>query len=223
MTNAKSIGIQKVRFDSDMTEFSAKEIQVSDNNVIKSTDAQLLELYESRDESAIEKTAEHYGAYCTSIAMNILRNKEDADECVNDTYLKAWNAIPPEQPRVFSSFIGRITRNLAINKYKSKTTHKRSGHETAVLLGELEDCIPAAVNVEEEIESRDLSRIIKEYLSKLREEDRKFFVCRYWYNDSVPEIAELHEVSIGKVQMSLHRTRKRLKVYLKKEGVGYEN
>jgi len=110
-------------------------------------DTEILDLYWARSESAISETAQQYGSYCASIAINILRNKEDAEECVNDAYLKAWNAIPPQRPTVLSSFLGRITRNLSFDKYKARKAQKRGGDETALLLSELEDCIPAARTV----------------------------------------------------------------------------
>ena len=112
------------------------------------TDTEILGLYMARSESAISETARQYGAYCTAIAMNILRNREDSEECVNDTYLNAWNAIPPQQPDVLSSFLGRITRNLSLDRYKSRKAAKRAGDETALLLSELEDCIPSGSSVD---------------------------------------------------------------------------
>jgi RNA polymerase sigma-70 factor (ECF subfamily) len=186
-------------------------------------DTAILELYETRCESAISETQKQYGAYCMSIAMNILQNREDAEECVNDTFLKAWNAIPPERPNVFAAFIGRITRNLSLDRYKSNKTAKRGGGETALLLSEMKTCIPDARNVEREVESKDLTRIIEDYLDTIREEDSAFFVRRYWHGEAVAQIAAKLGVSVSRINTSLHRTRKKLKTYLSERGVSYEN
>jgi RNA polymerase sigma-70 factor (ECF subfamily) len=178
------------------------------------TDKEILDLYEKRSETAISETANQYGAYCTAIAMNILKNKEDAEECVNDAYLNAWNAIPPARPALFSSFIGRITRNISLNKYKSRKSQKRRGDETALLLSELEACVPAESTVEAEVDMRILEQAIDDFLSALTRNDRLFFMRRYWYNDSVADIARRFSVSDSKVMSSLFRTRNKLKVKL---------
>ncbi|MCL2633438.1 MAG: sigma-70 family RNA polymerase sigma factor [Oscillospiraceae bacterium] len=183
------------------------------------TDIEILDLYEKRCQSAIDETAKRYGAYCTAIAMNILKNREDAEECVNDAYLNVWNTIPPNRPAIFSSFIGRITRNVSLNKYKSRKVQKRSGDETALLLSELNDCVPAVSSVESEVDMRVLEKAIDEFLSGVSKNDRLFFMRRYWYNDSVLSIAERFSVSESKVTSSLFRTRKKLKIHLEKEGI----
>jgi RNA polymerase sigma-70 factor (ECF subfamily) len=182
-------------------------------------DNALVDLYNNRDESAITRTAEQYGAYCFTIAFDILGNKQDADECVNDAYLNAWNAIPPAHPDVFPSFIGRITRNISLNKYKSKKTHKRAGNETAVLLSELEGCIPARGSVEENFDSKLLGAGINKFLSAIERDDRVIFMRRYWYNDSIKAIAERFGVSESLIASNLFRTRKKLKLNLEKEGL----
>ena len=183
------------------------------------TDTQILDLYMTRCESAIEETQKQYGGYCTTIAMNILHNREDAQECVNDAYLKAWNSIPPQTPTVFSTFLGRITRNLSINKYKSRNRSKRGGGEVTLLLSELENCVPSGNNVETQVEARDLAKVIDLFLKSLRDDDNVIFVRRYWHTDSVNEIAEQFGISESKVKMSLHRTRKKLKKHLEGEGL----
>jgi len=182
-------------------------------------DTAILDLYWERSESAITETAKHYGPFCETIAMNILHNKEDAEECVNDTYLRVWNAIPPQRPAVFSSFLGRITRNLSINRYKARKSKKRSVDETAVLLSELEDCIQSSNSVEEEVETEAVAEIIDSFLSHIEESDMMFFVRRYWYADPIVAIAERFAVGESKVKTSLHRTRNKLRDHLKKEGV----
>jgi RNA polymerase sigma-70 factor (ECF subfamily) len=203
------------------SETIAQEIKVAKGK--NSPNSELIELYERRSESAIGETARQYGTYCLSIAMNILRNREDAEECVQDAYLNAWNSIPPQRPEVFSAFIGRITRNLSLNKYKAFNAKKRGGNEVALALSELESCIPTAQNVEVDVENSDLVQIVKDYLSTIRKEDKIFFILRYWYNDSVAEIAEQFNCGIGKINMSLHRTRKKLKTYLERRGITHEN
>jgi RNA polymerase sigma-70 factor (ECF subfamily) len=182
------------------------------------TDIEIIELYSMRCENAIEETQKQYASYCTSIAMGILHNKEDVDECLNDTYLSVWNSIPPQKPTVFSAFIGRITRNLALDRYRKKTSQKRGGDNAALLFSELEAVIPSSRNVENEVDLNDLSTAIEEFLKSRKKEDRVFFVSRYWYAETVPEIAVRFNTSVGKVTMSLHRTRKKLKTELEKRG-----
>lgn len=179
----------------------------------------ILDLYWARSESAISETAAKYGKYCSKIAMNILQNNEEAEECVNDTYLKTWNAIPPERPIILSSFLGKITRNLSLNKYKEQRTKKRGGHEIALILDELEECIPSNGNVENQCESNIVVETIDTFLFSIEAENRIVFVRRYWYADSIQTIAGRFQMSESKVKSMLLRTRNKLKIYLKKEGV----
>lgn len=158
------------------------------------TDREIIELYLTRDESAIAATAQHYGSYCTSIAMNILRNREDAEECVNEAFLKVWNSIPPQQPRVFSSFLGRITRNLSLDYYKAQSAQKRGGGQTEQLLSELEKVIPSSADVEAQVDGAELSRAIDGFLCSIKREEAAYFIRRYWYGDTVPEIAQRYIV-----------------------------
>jgi RNA polymerase sigma-70 factor (ECF subfamily) len=151
--------------------------------------------------------------------MNILHNREDAEEVISDTYMSLWNLIPPKYPDPFSTFIGKITRNLSIKKYQARTAKKRSGNETALLLSELDSCLPSDFNVENEADFNNLSQEINSFLFALKREDRLFFVGRYWYIYSVPEIAVQFNVGESKIKMSLHRTRKKLKTYLEKRGI----
>jgi RNA polymerase sigma-70 factor (ECF subfamily) len=200
-------------------------IEVTSINQIKTregtqmTDHDIVELYLRRSENAIGETAKRYGSYCTKIAMNVLHNREDAEEVVNDTFLNAWNSIPPERPAVFSTFIGRIARNLSLNRYKAAKTQKRGGGDTPVLLSELAGCVPCARTVEDEADAAILGKNIDVFLSQIREEDMIYFVRRYWYGDSVNAIKERFSVSESKVKTSLHRTRTKLKEHLEKEGV----
>ena len=182
-------------------------------------DAMILDLYWSRSESAIHETAEKYGGYCSTIANNILRNQEDAEECVNDTYLRAWDAIPPQRPTVLRAFLGKITRNLSLNKYKEQRTQKRGGSEVDLLLSELEDCIPSGSDVEREFESSLIVPAINAYLQTLDSNNRIVFVRRYWYVESIQSISLRFQMSESKVKSMLFRTRKGLKAYLDSEGV----
>jgi len=183
------------------------------------TDFELIDLYCSRSENAIAETANLYGAYCTAISMNILHNKEDTEECVNDTYLSVWNSIPPQRPGSFSSFIGRIARNLSLNRYKMRKTQKRTGEESALLFSELEGVIPAAQNVENQVDVKELADLIDRFLDLIAEDDMIFFVRRYWYGDSIAKIAGRFSVGQSRVKTNLHRTRSKLKKYLEREGI----
>jgi RNA polymerase sigma-70 factor (ECF subfamily) len=190
------------------------------------TDSEIIDLYLRRSEDAISETQKQYGSYCRSIAMNILHNSEDADECVNDTFLKLWNSIPPERPQVFSTFVGRIVRNLSLDRAKLLNAKKRGGGETPLLLSELEGCIPAAAvqnksksSVEDAVDNNELEAAINDFLSEQKQDTATYFICRYWHGDSVAEIARRAGVSEGKIAMNLHRTRKKLKVCLEKRGI----
>jgi RNA polymerase sigma-70 factor (ECF subfamily) len=185
------------------------------------TDTQILDLYEQRCENAIAETARQYGAYCTAIATRILNNREDAEECVNDAYLKAWNSIPPNRPAAFAAFLGRITKNLSLDKYKARKAAKRSGEEFTLMLSELEACIPSRTSVESQVESNILTEHIENFLSEIGKDDRVFFMRRYWHGDSIEDIARRFSVSQSRVMSSLFRTRKKLKTKLTKEGVYY--
>ncbi len=181
-------------------------------------DEKILQLYFDRDEGAIGATAEKYGNYCTSIARNILSNREDAEECVNDTYLRAWNAIPPHRPGVLRTFLGKITRNLAFNRYKHNTTDKRGGGELPLVLEELAGCVSGKETVEEAFNRKALGEDINSFLGTLTEEKRRIFVCRYFYTDSIADIAQRFGMSYAGVAMTLNRLRTKLHTYLTKRG-----
>lgn len=182
-------------------------------------DSMILNLYTNRDESALSETAAKYAGYCSKIAMNILHSKEDADECVNDTWLKAWESIPPAQPEVLPSFLGRITRNIALNLYKSKHTQKRGGSQLPLVLEELDECVRSVSDTEAEFESGETRRVINEFLHSIKEEPQMVFIRRYWYYDSVSDIAERLGMSESKVKSMLMRTRNKLKIYLEERGI----
>lgn len=182
-------------------------------------DQQILQLYNERSEAAIAETAAKYGKYCHTIAYNILYNEEDAEECVNDTYLKAWNVIPPQIPEKLSAFLGKITRNLAITKYRYNSSKKRGNGQVALALEELAECIPAANTTEQAISDKLFVEELNTFLESLSAEKRKIFMQRYWYLRPVAEIAEEFAISESKVKMILLRTRNKLKQALEKEGI----
>ena len=182
-------------------------------------DAAIVELYWQRQERAIAETKTKYGTYCQTIARRILIDARDAEECVNDTYFGAWNAMPPHRPASLSTFLGKITRNLSLKKWRARSAAKRGSGEVALSLDELQDCVGSSSSVEEHVEAEELARIIDVFLAGLGAEDRRMFVCRYWHFDSIGEIAQRFGFSQSKVKMSLKRTRDKLAIYLEQEGV----
>jgi RNA polymerase sigma-70 factor (ECF subfamily) len=181
-------------------------------------DSKIVQLYWDRDERAIPTTADKYGGYCTAIAKNILGNREDAEECVNDTYLNAWNSMPPHRPSVLSTYLGKITRNLSYNRYKHITADKRGGGELPAVLDELADCVSSKENLEQELDRQELVRAIDAFLDTLPRDKRSIFLCRYWYTDSISEIADRHGMTAGTVSMTLNRLRGKLHDYLMERG-----
>lgn len=182
-------------------------------------DLQIVELYWERSESAIASTAEKYGRYCHSIAFNILRDDSDAEECVNDTYLGAWNSIPPQRPNRLQAYLGRITRNSALNRYKRSAAEKRGGGQVELALSELEMCVPQGMSVEETVENRLIAASIDRFLFSKSREKRGIFVRRYWYLSSIKEIAGDFGMSESKVASMLMRMRSELKKHLEKEEI----
>ena len=182
-------------------------------------DSKIVELYWQRNEEAIAETASKYGRYCGTIAYNILRSSEDAEECVNDTYMRAWNAIPPHRPNRLSTFLGKITRNLALNKYKGYNAKKRGEGQTDLILSELEACISTSDHVEGIIDELAVVEAINSFLSGLTKMNRAIFVRRYWYMDSVKDIADRLAMSENRIALKLFRMRKELRVHLEREGI----
>lgn len=180
---------------------------------------QIIELYWKRLESAIEETSRKYGRFCFCIANNILRNKEDSDECVNDSYLHVWNAIPPQKPNSLKAFLGKITRNLALHMWEKRQAKKRGQDAVTVVLEELQECIPGVSNVEQLTEQIVLVDVLNQFLSVLEQEKRKIFMARYFYFYSIKEIASMYNMSESKVKMTLLRAREILKRMLEKEGI----
>lgn len=182
-------------------------------------DSQIVALYWARNEDALAETAAKYGRYCFQIAYNILSSREDADESVNDTYMSAWERIPPHEPAVLSAFLGKITRRISLNRWRNKSRKKRGGDEVILALEELRECIPSSEDVERRMEQRELSRAIAQFLAGLAETERNVFVCRYWYLADVKTISKAFGFTESKVKSMLHRTRIRLKAYLTQEGL----
>lgn len=185
-------------------------------------DGEIIDLFFNRSEQAILELSTKYGNICRKISQNILHNSSDAEECVNDAYLGVWNRIPPEKPNPLSTYICRVVRNLSIKKYHSNTAIKRNSYYD-VALEELEDCIADSNTVEDNCTVRELAENINHFLSTLKKEDRVMFLRRYWFSDSLSEIAELFQISGHNVSVRLFRIRNSLHKYLEKEGYLYES
>lgn len=181
-------------------------------------DCEIVKLYLERSEDAIAKTKSKYGKFCCRLAFNILKNREDSEECENEAYLKLWNAIPPQKPDALMPYLGKIIRRLSLQRYEYYTAKKRNAKlETAFC--ELEECIAEPRDIESQYSAEELSKAINYFLHGIDSESRKIFVRRYWYTDSIKQIAVRFEISQSKVKSSLFRTRNRLKSELMKEGL----
>ena len=182
-------------------------------------DSKIIDLFWMRSELAITETASKYGNYCYAIAYNILSNPEDTEETVNDTYIGAWNSMPPHRPSTLRTFLGKITRRISLKKYRDKNRDKRGGGEVALALDELDECIPSTTTVEDQIFAMELSKILNRFIAGLPDTERRVFLCRYWYLDSIDSISRDFNFSTSKVKSGLHRTRAKLLRYLRQEGV----
>ena len=181
-------------------------------------DEAIVDLYWQRDQGAIRHTQDKYGHYLTKIAYNILFDPEDSMESVNDTYLHAWNSMPPNKPVALSAFLGKITRNLSINKYKQTSADKRGGGELPAVLEELSEMISGTEDLQQALDHKELTAAINAFLGTLSPEKRSIFLCRYWYADNVSTIAKRCGIREGTVSMTLHRLRGKLKRYLTERG-----
>lgn len=182
-------------------------------------DANIVELYWNRNEDAIKETSKKYGNYCYSISYNILGRNEDAEESVNDTYLVAWDSMPPHKPKNLATFLGKITRRISIDKWRHKNAKKRGNGQIDEALEELSECISDSNSVEKTIEAELLNKTINKFVRALPEAEQTVFIRRYWYLDSVKDICRLCGYSKTKVQSMLFRTRKKLRETLDKEEV----
>lgn len=180
-------------------------------------DQDIIKLYNARDERAIAESKNKYGSYCMTIAQNILSNREDAEECVNDTYLAAWETIPPEQPLSLSAYLGAITRRIAYNQFRHQRRKKRSSGEIDLALDELEMYLISANDPESDYHVKELSQGINRFLGTLSQRDRNILLWRYYFVYSIEEIAQNHGLRANYVRVILSRTLKQLKIYLEKE------
>ena len=181
-------------------------------------DQEIVRLYWDRNEQAIAVSSEKYGAYCTSIARNILPDRSDAEECVNDTWFRAWNSMPPHRPAVLAAFFGKITRNLSFDCYKKLHREKRGGYNVDLVLDELAEVVSGKDDPEKAVQQKELMQEINRFLQTLPKEKRYMFILRYWYADSIPSIAGRFHVNRDNVSVILNRVRKQLRVYLTERG-----
>lgn len=182
-------------------------------------DGQILDLYFARSEQAIDETSKKYGKYCYTIAYNILYSEEDSKECLNDTWLQAWNSMPPARPNKLSAYLGKITRNLALHVYEKMHRQKRGGDQVEMVYEELEGVLSGGGSPEEAMEAQHLTECINRYLKGLPAQHRMIFVGRYWYMESIQQIAKHLGISQSKTKTTLFRLRNGLKEFLKKEGI----
>lgn len=180
-------------------------------------DQGIIQLFFDRSEQAIEETDKKYGGLCFSIAYNVLDNREDSEESVSDTYLAAWNTIPPRRPNFLNAFLAKMTRHISIDRWRKRSAKKRGGGEIILALEELEDCVDAQ-SVESEFAKKELTRVLNQFLLSLPETERNVFLCRYWYLDSIQTISQVSGFSQSKVTSMLYRLRGKLRKILTEEG-----
>lgn len=181
-------------------------------------DEKIIDLYWKRDEEALKQTNLKYGSFCYYIANNILKNEEDSKECVNDTWFKAWMSIPPNRPDFLQAFLGKITRNLSLDRYRKAHAHRRGGNHVDAVFEELEECT-AGRDTDTQTDSIVITDAVASFLKGLSHDARIIFVRRYWYADSVGQIAQRYGMSESKVKSALMRSRNKLKAFLEKEGI----
>ena len=182
-------------------------------------DKAILDLYWSRSERAISETDTKYGAYCFAIAYNILNSHEDSEESVSDTYLAAWNSMPPKRPAILSAFLGKMTRYISLDRWKKRSRLKRGGGEIDLCLEELGDCVSGSESTEDKLIRKETITAVNRFLATLSETERKVFLCRYWYLESVNDIAERFGFTPNRTSVLLRRVRQKLNACLAKEGL----
>jgi len=195
----------------DQKQTKEKDIALSDESIIN--------MYWDRNETAIKATEDKYGNYLYTISYNILHDRLDSEECLNDTYLTTWNKIPPARPKVFQGFLSKITRDISVDKYRKTRADRRIPSELIVSLDELNECIGGGTPVEPDDAVTEISRVLNGFLKDLPERDRFIFVCRYYYSDSVAYIAKMAKISDKTVYRELQRIRQELRTCLLKEGI----
>ena len=182
-------------------------------------DERIIELYFAREEAAITETDRKYGSYCRRVTLNILENSEDSEECVNDTYMKLWNAIPPKRPKSFGAFVAAAARNVALNMLRGRTAEKRGGKGVSLAFDEISDCLPSAQTVESVFDEKELVSALNSFLGSLDKKKRTVFMKRYFHFFSMSEIASDMGMSEENVRTTLFRTREKLRKFLEKEGI----
>lgn len=182
-------------------------------------DRKIIELYWQRNEDAIKESRAKYGSYCYTIAYNILNSREDAEECESDTYLDAWNSIPPKNPDPLRGFLGMITRRISLDKWRRARAEKRGGGDRLLSFDELEECIPSGRTIDEELAAETLAGIVSDFLHKLPQVECDIFLRRYFYLDSIKDICHSYGFGQSKVKMMLKRTREKLSERLIQEGI----
>lgn len=180
-------------------------------------DSAIIELYWARDEGAITETDRKYGPLCRSLAYNILSDREDSEECVNDTWHRAWDTMPPQRPDSLRAYLGRIVRNLSISRLRRRTAQKR-GDGLSLMLSELEDCVPSPHHPEQDMDARELAAAISRWLRAQKQDDRVLFVRRYWYGESVSDLAGEWTLTPNQMAKRMLRLRRSLKQTLEQEG-----
>jgi len=181
-------------------------------------DERIVQLYWDRNEQAIGESSAKYGSYCRNIAQNILQNAEDAEECVNDTWMNAWNAMPPHKPSVLSAFLGKLTRNLSFDRYRKLHREKRGGHTIDLVLDELDELVSGQDDPERKWQEKELKESIVQFLQDQSEEKRNLFILRYWYAFDISEISGRTGLSCNRISVNLSRTRRKLKIFLSERG-----
>lgn len=181
-------------------------------------DSAILELYWSRDERALEATKQSHGSYCFSIAQSILHNQWDVEEILSDTWIQAWNSIPPQRPNCLRQYLAKITRNLALNAYTAQNTQKRKGDQVSLALEELGECVSSTGDVGDNLAYQELKCVIMDFLKKEPQRNQNVFLRRYFFFDDIARIAQRYSLTESNVLQILSRTRKRLKSHLRKEG-----
>lgn len=182
-------------------------------------DGKIIDLYWARSQQAIVESERKYGSYCHAIARRILDREEDAEECVNDTWLRAWNAMPPQRPNILSAFFGKLARNLSLDRWRRIRAARRGGSQVEVALHELEDCLPDHHRPDEELEAGETAALISAFLRRQPELDRALFIRRYFHLEPLNDLADRFGMSVGQVKSKLHRMRGKLKLELEQEGV----
>ncbi len=182
-------------------------------------DKQIVDLYWARSERAIEETERKFGSYCRTVSYNILANTADAEECVNDTWMKAWNSMPTHRPSLLAPYLGKLTRWLSLTRLREKNSLRHGGGELPLVLDELAETLDSGQDTEQELELRELNGALRRMVASLSKDERDVFICRYWYMASIREIAEKTGFSESKVKTMLHRTRNKLHRQLMEEGL----